>query len=217
MKRLRRTDITGQKFGKLTVIERNGYTADKDGKRISMWLCKCECGNTATVSQKLLVTGGKKSCGCIRKYYKGNKLEQHGKSHTRIYAIYCRIFTRCENPNDMHYKDYGARGIKICDEWKNSFQAFYEWAMNNGYKDNLSIDRIDVNGNYEPNNCRWATAEQQQNNRRCNVRYLVNGEELLMKQIVEKYGIPDSTLRGRMKSHNLTMQEAIEWNNRKEK
>ena len=119
---------------------------------------------------------------------------------------------RCYNPNDQHYPDYGARGITVCDYWlgKDGFLNFYVWSMQNGYDKRLSIDRIDVNGNYEPSNCRWATPEQQVNNRRCTIRYDVNGETLLMKEIVQKYHISESTLRTRMKK-GMTMQEAVDF------
>lgn len=209
MKRLRRTDITGQKFGMLTVIERDGYGVDKDGKHYSLWKCQCECGNITTISQHLIVTGEKRSCGCLRKQFKSTKGERHGMSGTRLYTTYRMMLARCENPTDHHFKDYGGRGIKVCDEWKNSFNSFYEWAIANGYTDNLTIDRIDVNGNYEPNNCRWATNTQQQRNKRNNKRHLVNGEYLLIKEISEKYNIPEETLRGRMRYGNMTMQEAV--------
>lgn len=210
MKRLRRTDITGEKFGKLTVIKRNGYTTDKDGKRTSLWLCKCECGNEVTTTQHNLVTGGRKSCGCLRNKIKESHTH-HNMSHTRIYGIYNGMLTRCYNKNDMHYKYYGERGIKVCDIWKNDFLSFYKWAMDNGYKEDLSIDRINVNGNYEPNNCRWADSQTQSENTRKNVRYNVYGESLLIREIHEKYNIPISTLKGRMKKYNISMEEAIEY------
>ena len=210
MGRLRRTDITGEKFGKLTVIQRNGYTTDKDGKRTSLWLCKCECGNKITVPQHNLVTGGRKSCGCLR-----NKLHDtyttHNLSRSRIYHTYNNMLTRCYAKKDKHYDSYGGRGIKVCDEWKSDFMSFYKWAIKNGYNDSLTIDRIDVNGNYEPNNCRWVNAEIQNRNKRNNVRYNVYGESLLIREISEKYNIPIPTLRGRMKKFNISMEEAIEY------
>lgn len=217
MSRIRRTNITGMKFGMLTVMERAGYTTDKSGKRCSLWLCKCDCGGTKVASQHTLVSGRVKSCGCLRARDYTLPTSMHGKSRTRIYHIYHGILNRCLYPKDQHYKDYGGRGICVCEEWQgqNGFLNFYKWAMENGYTDELSIDRIDVNGNYCPENCRWANATQQQNNKRYNHRYLVNGENLTARQIEEKYGINANTFMGRLYQMGLTAQEAVDFKPRR--
>ena len=118
----------------------------------------------------------------------------HGMSKTRIYGIWHGIKARCYYPKNAGYSHYGGRGINVCDEWKNNFQAFYDWAMANGYNDNLSIDRIDVNGNYEPSNCRWLTIKEQQNNKTNNVIIEFNGEKLNLSQWAKKLNIPVHTL-----------------------
>ena len=128
-------DLVGQKFGRLTVIER----AENKNGRVA-WICKCDCGKFTTVISKTLVNGDTKSCGCYHK----DKVSVHNKSKTRLYNIYVHVKQRCYNSKDDRYKNYGSRGITVCDEWLNDFQAFYDWAMANGYRDDLTIDRIDV-------------------------------------------------------------------------
>lgn len=150
-------NICGEQFGKWIVIKRD-YS--KRGRN-AMWICQCECGNTKSVDSFSLASGSSRSCGCSKV---GNV--KHGLHDTRLYRIYCGMKTRCYNPKVLHYKNYGGRGISICDEWLNSFKDFYDWAMANGYSDELSIDRINVNGNYEPSNCRWATNLEQARNKR---------------------------------------------------
>ena len=149
-----RENLAGKKFGKLTVISYNG----KDNKRHSFYKCVCECGRVRIVRADKLKSGSTVSCG--------KHIKTHGKRYTRIYDIWCGMKQRCYNSNSDKYRFYGAKGVIICDEWKNNFQTFYEWAMKNGYKDNLTIDRIDPYGNYEPSNCRWATLQEQQLNKR---------------------------------------------------
>lgn len=166
-------DRTGMRYGRLTVISLGEPT--KSGQK--RWLCKCDCGNFTNVYGSDL---GKKtnSCGCLmreRMRVARNNFK-HGKINTRIYRLWGGIKRRCYNKSVDSYEHYGGIGIKMCDEWKNDFNAFYEWAIANGYKDDLTIDRIDYNGNYEPSNCRWVTQLEQQNNKRNNHYITYNGE-----------------------------------------
>jgi len=150
-------DITGKKFGRLTAIR---YSHTKNTKRY--WLFRCDCGVEKTLINSSAISGNAKSCGCMKKGV--NK--KHGLCDTRVYHIYTGIKRRCYNKNIPQYNDWGGRGIKVCKEWKEDFNKFYDWSMANGYDENLSIDRIDNDGNYEPSNCRWTTRSVQSSNTR---------------------------------------------------
>lgn len=139
----------------------------------------------------------------------GNNFRKHGMSNTRIYRIWRKMIERCTKVCCKEYVKYGGRGIEVCPEWKNSFQAFYDWSMANGYAENLTIDRMDVNGNYEPSNCRWATQLEQQNNRRNNKKYLYNGEMLTIPQIARTIGVKPHTLYDRINKYGYTLEQAI--------
>lgn len=185
-------DLTGKKFEKLTVIKRADDHIQKNGRRRLRWECKCECGNIVIVSGDDIKKGHTKSCGCL--------LKTHGLTKTRLFSIMNHIKSRCYNKNHHAYNHYGGRGIKVCDEWLNDFKSFYEWSMANGYSDNLSIDRIDVNGNYEPGNCRWTNNKTQQNNTRFNKKLTYQGQTKNISQWAELLNIPYSTLYSRLTS-----------------
>ena len=160
--------LVGQRFGKLTVISESG--SNKHG--MSMWVCKCDCGNTTKpISGNSLKQGNTKSCGCLWT----EAMTKHGGRNTRLYNIWGGMKARCNKKSHAFYKHYGGRGITVCAEWQSSFETFRDWAYANGYQDGLSIDRIDANGNYCPENCRWATTCQHGNNRRTNVNVEING------------------------------------------
>lgn len=187
-----RSGLLGKKFGQLEVID----YVKKKGKR-TFWLCKCDCGNVKEIDGCSLVRGRIKTCGHKRPTEE-NHHYKHGLTHSRIMNIWFGMKGRCYNTNDKAYKNYGARGITICDEWLNDVKAFYDWSMNNGYNDNLTIDRIDINGNYEPSNCRWVTRKVQCNNQRNNHKILYEGELLTIAQISERNGIPSRVIRNRI-------------------
>lgn len=157
-------DISGEKFGRLFVLE---YAGNSE-KGIATWKCLCDCGNIVIVNGDNLRSGNTKSCGCLRDDTIANASVIHGKSKSRLYRIYNHMKGRCCNKDDANYDSYGGRGIIICQEWLDDFMSFYKWAMENGYNENLSIDRINNDGNYEPSNCRWADNTTQCNNRRSN-------------------------------------------------
>lgn len=167
-------DLTGKRFGNVSVISR-AENATSGKKKETMWLCRCDaCGKEFTTRSRTLLHGNIKSCGCLRLEcavegaIKANT--KHGATHhrgtTKLYNIWLRMKDRCRNPNSSNYKYYGGRGISVCEEWRHDFAAFRDWALANGYQEGLSIDRIDVNGNYCPENCRWITMAEQQRNKR---------------------------------------------------
>lgn len=160
-------DLTGQQFGYLKVLKKEKYS---ETAHSHLWECICDCGNKTIVSGTNLRTGHTTSCGCK----KGKII--HNKYKTRLYVIYRNMKQRCYNAKKKEYKNYGGRGIIICSDWLSDFMIFYNWSINNGYSDNLTIDRIDVNGNYEPSNCRWVDHICQQNNMRTNRRITYKNE-----------------------------------------
>lgn len=180
-------NISGKKFGRLTAISYN-----KDTRK---WLCRCECGREKEVSYGHLIDGHTKSCGCLNSQMTSERNYKHGLYGTRIYRIYYGILQRCCIERNPAYKDYGGRGIGICDEWKKDFLAFYDWAIANGYSDSLSIDRIDNDKGYSPDNCQWVSQKQQCNNRRCNI--MVGSKTL--KQVCEERGLKYHTVYARIR------------------
>ena len=173
-------DLTGKKFGKLEVIG-----VHDTGSRKTYYVCQCDCGNIKVVRADALISGATKSCGCIKKEQDKINLtanHKHKMSGTRIYETWQDMKRRCYNKQNARYDRYGGRGITVCDEWLNNFQSFYDWAISNGYSDDLTIDRIDNDGNYEPSNCRWSTAKEQCNNRGSNINITIgNATKSLMR------------------------------------
>lgn len=186
-------DLTGQKFGRLTVIERRG----RDKWKNAIWLCECECGNTKLIAGTHLIKGRSKSCGCLQVEKAKERATTHGLSHSRIYRIWFDMKRRCNQSQNKSYDRYGGKGVKVCDEWTESFQSFYDWSMKNGYTDNLTIDRIDSNGDYSPSNCRWVDEFVQANNRSNNHYITYKGETKTMKQWSDVLGIGYYVLRSR--------------------
>jgi len=188
----RKLNLIGQRFGRLTVIK--GLDKNKSGEY--PWLCKCDCGNETIGVSWRLRNGEKKSCGCLQKEVTSKRVSKHKMYGTRLHSIWRHMKERCDNPNVKFYQNYGGRGITYCQEWE-EFSDFYEWSIKNGYKDNLTIDRIDVNGNYEPDNCRWATTKEQNVNRRNTIRITIDGVTKTIPEWSEKTGVKVSTLRWR--------------------
>lgn len=202
-------DLTGLRFMYLLVLEYAGK--NKDGR--AKWLCKCDCGNYHTTLGKYLLNGDTTSCGCRRARILRETTERQTTHHmtgTRLYQIWSGIRGRCNNPNEECYPNYGGRGIKICDEWNSNFTTFYEWAINNGYKENLTIDRIDNNGDYNPNNCRWVDLKTQANNTRRNHYLTYKGETKSLAEWAEIKKINYSTLRARINTYHWSVEKALE-------
>lgn len=184
----KKIDLVGQRFSKLVVLSEAGRTSD--GK--VTWLCQCDCGNTKIVSGRHLRRGSVKACGCMQ--FIANK--RHGMHATKIYKTWNGMVSRCTNPRNSRWNDYGGRGIEVCDRWK-SFEGFY--ADMGDCPEGMSLDRVDVNGNYEPQNCRWATPKQQSRNRRDNRFVSWRGQTLTVAEWAEKMGMSKSVVLFRLK------------------
>lgn len=190
---MKNRNIIGCKFGHLTVIDRDyNYKSPKHTK----WICLCDCGAMKSVFRNSLISGASKSCGC--KQYEGKKgiNQTHGMSKTRIYREWSSMRRRCKE-NSIDAKYYFERNIFVCDEWENDFVAFYEWAVNNGYSDSLTIDRINNDMGYSPENCRWITNKQQQSNKSNNVKVQYNGEDYCLRSLCIELNFPYKTAHRR--------------------
>jgi dimeric dUTPase (all-alpha-NTP-PPase superfamily) len=189
------SNLEGKRFGRLAVL--------KKAEKSRYWECHCDCGTQKAIDGYNLLKGITNSCGCIsrERLIERNKANStHNMRNTRLYHIWDTMKARCLRPISKDYKNYGARGITICEEWRSQFEDFYQWAMGNGYQSHLTLDRIDVNGNYEPSNCRWATAKQQGNNTRFNRQITINGETKTIAEWSEISGIGPKALRYRVES-----------------
>ncbi len=181
------------KINGITILTR----APNNGKK-TMYYCLCHCGNLFKTSQSHLHSGHTISCGCIRNYTAKKRLTTHGKTGTRLRCIWGGMKNRCYNTKLKQYKDYGGRGIAVCDEWKDDFTNFYNWSMSHGYDDALSIDRIDNNGNYEPNNCRWITQKQQARNKRNNNYITYKGVTKTISEWADYLGVNPNSFKNRV-------------------
>lgn len=201
-------DIKGQKFGRLMVIEYLGK---------SKWKCKCECGNIKNIDGRDLRSGHTKSCGCLHSEIISKittkRNTKHGKCGTRLYYIWYGMKDRCYNKHDKDYQTYGARGIHVCDVWKDNFEAFYKWSIDTGYRKTLTIDRIDNNKGYSSDNCRWANMKTQQRNRRNNRNITINNETHCLSEWCEILSLDYGTVHARITKLNWPITKALEVSN----
>ena len=182
------------KFGRLTAIKEVGRT--KSGN--ALWLCTCDCGGEKIVSSYSLRRGNTQSCGCIKREQILEMFATHRETHSPLYRLWAGIKNRCYNRNESKYANYGARGIKVCSEWESNYPVFRDWCLANGYSKGLTIERIDVNGDYSPSNCTFATQKVQQNNRTNNHRITYEGETKTLSQWAEYLGMTYKMLEHRI-------------------
>lgn len=190
-------DLTGQQFDRL-YVKRRSEQRSKEGR--VMWVCSCSCGNIVLVDTKSLTTRNTKSCGCYSKEVHSRILTKHGASRSKLYFVWNDMKSRCTDVNAVPYRDYGGRGIIVCNEWMTSFESFQQWALSNGYRQGLTLDRIDVNKGYNPENCRWVTMKVQCNNKRNNRFISYNNETRTISEWSEIAGINKAVIRYRLNS-----------------
>jgi hypothetical protein len=188
---LRAEDLSGKRFGRLTIISRAPDKICKGNRKRIMWVCKCDCGNITIKNGDNIRKGNTSSCGCIK--------EKHSMSYSRLYRIWHGMLERCNNKNHVYFDDYGGRGIDVCDDWKSDFRKFMDWSLSNGYSEKLTIDRIDNNKGYSPDNCKWSTMKEQRNNTRANRNLTYNGITMNVTQWAEMLGISRNTLFSRLR------------------
>lgn len=196
-------NIVGERYGKLVVIKRVEDHIQPSGIKKPKWLCQCDCGNTKEVLEQNLRNGQTTSCGCYVKEHNKVLNTIHGGCYERLYNIWASVFKRCYNTNHIQYNNYGGRGILVCEEW-HDYEKFKKWALENGYSENAkksecSLDRIDVNGNYEPTNCRFVNSTVQNRNTRRNVYLTHNGETHCVTEWAEILNMPSYVLFQRLK------------------
>lgn len=196
-------DLTGKQFERLTVIKR----VENQGPR-TRWLCECTCGNKKEVNGQHLRQGTIQSCGCYNKEISVKVNTTHGMHKNPLYRVWASMIGRCCNPMDKAYSNYGGRGIAVCDKWQNDFLDFYNWSMTNGYEKGLTIDRINVNGNYEPKNCRWVDRMVQANNTRKNKLIEYNGKTQTLQQWCREIGIDHKVIEWRL-DRGWTVEQAL--------
>lgn len=202
-------DLTGQRFGRLVVLER----AENSKRGNTRWKCKCDCGNERVIEGNALRREHTKSCGCRAKEVAKSINTTHSESYTRLYRIWSQMIQRCTNPKQKRYPDYGGRGITICEEWKHSYIAFRNWAMANGYDENApkgqcTIDRIDNDRGYSPDNCQWTTITEQNRNKR-NLHYVtINSETKPVAEWCKQYNLSHQTVHSRLRN-GRTPEEAF--------
>lgn len=206
-------NLTGQKFGRLLVLERVENYIQPNGTIKARWKCLCECGKRCIVCSSELRYGRTKSCGCFKLEKIKANMETHGKSDTRLYIVWKSLKKRCNNPKDKYYHIYGGRGITVCDEWLHNFQAFYDWSIANGYDETApiwqcTIERTDNTKGYSPDNCKWTTNKEQANNRRNNHLIEYQGKKQNLTQWAKEYGIKAPTLRMRLK-HGWSIEKSL--------
>lgn len=199
-------DLVGKRFGNLVVKERAANYVSPSGHPEVQWLCLCDCGNETIVYGNYLRSGHTKSCGCQQHC---TPYTTHGMSSSRLYSIYENMKTRCYNPSHKLYPRYGGRGVRVCDEWRANPDAFIRWSLSNGYSEELTLDRINSNGDYEPANCRWVDWLMQQNNRSDNRVLELYGREQTIAQWSREKGYSPHLIAQRL-GRGWTVEEAIE-------
>lgn len=195
-------DLTGKRFGMLLVL---GKDKDRDKTGCIKYICKCDCGNVVSVRSSSLNDGNTSGCGCrLHNTGKKQRTYKHGNSRDRLYGIWSKMKSRCNNPNSDKYKYYGGRGIRVCAKWNapDGFASFRNWAISNNYTDELTIDRIDNDKGYSPDNCRWVTQKEQVLNTRRNRRITFNGRTLTISEWAEEFGFNRNSLSGYIRYHS---------------
>lgn len=191
-------DLTGQRFGKLLVLCRGDDHIQGNGRHRVAWKCVCDCGNEVVVLGENLRKGASRSCGCFRKDEMSARNSTHRSTNTKLYGVWGSMKARCYNKSVKYYCRYGGRGISVCDEWLNDFESFHDWSVASGYKDGLSIDRINNDAGYSPENCRWVDCSVQANNRSSNRMLTYNGETHNVTEWAAIKGVSPKTLFNRV-------------------